>query len=48
LQMKDYMEANYNINDVLGTEGVVYNADSFDEAKVTEYYRSTLNVIKPM
>jgi hypothetical protein len=46
LQMKDYMEANYNINDVLGTEGVVYNADSFDEAKVTEYYRSTLKRYK--
>jgi len=50
LQLKDYMEANYNISDVLGTNGDVYEADTFDEAKATEYYRSTLkrykNVVK--
>jgi hypothetical protein len=46
LQLDDYVEANYNIDDVVGTYGQVFDADTFSEAKVTEYYRSTLKRYK--
>lgn len=42
LQMDDYMEANYNIKGVVSGEGSVFDADVFDKAKVTEYYRGEL------
>jgi hypothetical protein len=42
LQMDDYMEANYNLKGVVSGEGSVFDADVFDRAKVTKYYRGEL------
>ncbi|NHN24846.1 hypothetical protein FIA58_004070 [Flavobacterium jejuense] len=41
-QLRDYMKAEYNLKGVLGTEGKVYDVDTFSEAEATKYYRSTL------
>jgi hypothetical protein len=40
--MDDYMEANYNLKGVVSGEGSVFDADVFDRAKVTKYYRGEL------
>ena len=42
-QFRDFMEAEYNnLNGRFFSDGDVYFSGYFDEAKATEYYRSTL------